>query len=104
MTYNFDEIIPRENTDCVKFDLKKQLFGSDDVIPMWVADMDFKTPDFIVDAPKNPPSFVNWKGLWKTELSQYFKEYQPQDDDDIRKALQYVVAEAWVGSKYDELH
>lgn len=53
MTYNFDEIIPRENTDCVKFDLKKQLFGSDDVIPMWVADMDFKTPDFIVDAIKN---------------------------------------------------
>jgi cystathionine beta-lyase len=52
MAYNFDEIISRENTDCVKYDFRKQLFGSDDVIPMWVADMDFKTPDFIVDALK----------------------------------------------------
>ncbi len=52
MVYSFDEFIPRENTDCVKYDLRKQLFGSEDVIPMWVADMDFKTPDFIVDAMK----------------------------------------------------
>ena len=52
MTYNFDEIIPRENTHCIKYDLRKQLFGTEEVIPMWVADMDFRTPDFIVDALK----------------------------------------------------
>jgi len=50
--YNFDEIIPRENTDCVKYDLRRFYFGTDDVIPMWVADMDFRTPDFIFDALK----------------------------------------------------
>jgi cystathionine beta-lyase len=50
MIYNFDQIIPRENTDCVKYDLRKQLFETEDVIPMWVADMDFATPDFILEA------------------------------------------------------
>ena len=53
MNYDFDEIINRENTDCIKYDFRKMHFGSDDVIPMWVADMDFRTPDFILDAIRN---------------------------------------------------
>lgn len=48
--YNFDEILQRDGTDCVKYDLRKVYFGADDVIPMWVADMDFRTPDFIIEA------------------------------------------------------
>jgi len=52
MRYNFDEIVNRENTDSVKFDLRKEIFEKEDVIPMWVADMDFKTPDFIINAIK----------------------------------------------------
>ncbi len=52
MKYNFDEIVNRENTDSVKYDLRKEIFGKEDIIPMWVADMDFKTPDFIVNAIK----------------------------------------------------
>lgn len=52
MHYNFDEIIPRINTDCVKYDIRKMFFGTEDVLPMWVADMDFRTPDFIIDALK----------------------------------------------------
>lgn len=51
-TYNFDEIIPRENTDCIKYDIRKLFFGTEDVLPMWVADMDFRSPDFIIDAIK----------------------------------------------------
>ncbi len=39
--YDFDRIVPRENTGCAKWDLSEVLFGSKDVIPMWVADMDF---------------------------------------------------------------
>lgn len=50
--WNFDEIIPREKTNSVKYDLRSKLYGSEDLIPMWVADMDFKTPPFIVDAIK----------------------------------------------------
>lgn len=50
MTYNFDEIIDRTNTSCVKYDLRKLFFGNEEVIPMWVADMDYRTPDFILNA------------------------------------------------------
>ena len=52
MKYNFDEIIDRDNTASVKFDLRKKVFGKEDIIPMWVADMDFKTPDFVIDVLK----------------------------------------------------
>jgi len=51
-TYNFDEIIGRENTDCVKYDIRNAFFGTENLLPMWVADMDFRTPDFIVEALK----------------------------------------------------
>ena len=50
MTYNFDKIINRTHTSSVKYDLRQTVFGKDDVIPMWVADMDFETPCFIRDA------------------------------------------------------
>ncbi len=52
MKYNFDEIIDRRNTNCEKYDDLLQIFGKNDLIPMWVADTDFRTPDFIVDAVK----------------------------------------------------
>ncbi len=50
--WNFDEIIDRNNTNSVKYDLRTLKFGKENIIPMWVADMDFKTPPFIVDAVK----------------------------------------------------
>ncbi len=48
--YDFDKIIPRQNTDSVKYDARKQVFGREDVLPLWVADMDFETPEFIREA------------------------------------------------------
>jgi len=50
MKYNFDALIERTDTASVKYDLRESIFGSADVIPMWVADMDFETPDFIRQA------------------------------------------------------
>jgi cystathionine beta-lyase len=52
MQYNFDEIIDRSGTDALKYEARKRIFGTNDVLPMWVADMDLRTPDFIVDAMK----------------------------------------------------
>jgi len=49
MNWNFDEIINREGSDSVKYDLRYEIFGSRDILPMWVADMDFRTPDFITE-------------------------------------------------------
>lgn len=48
--YNFDELIDRRGSGCIKYDGLRQEKGRDDLLPLWVADMDFKTPDFIVDA------------------------------------------------------
>jgi cysteine-S-conjugate beta-lyase len=48
MRWNFDDTVNREGTYCIKYDLRKETFGKGNIIPMWVADMDFKTPDFII--------------------------------------------------------
>ena len=48
----FDSIIERAGTGSIKYDKRKEIFGTEDLLPMWVADMDFKTPEFILDALK----------------------------------------------------
>ena len=53
MKYNFDEVISRSNTRCAKYDERIKKFGTDDLIPLWIADMDFKTAQPIIDALKN---------------------------------------------------
>ena len=46
MQYNFDEIVPRRNSNSYKWDLE----AKDDVLPFWVADMDFRTPPPVIEA------------------------------------------------------
>lgn len=48
--YDFDRIIERKGSGAIKTDALGKYFGKDDLIPMWVADMDFETPDFITEA------------------------------------------------------
>ena len=48
--YDFDRIIDRKGSGAIKCDALGKFFGKDDLIPMWVADMDFETPDFITEA------------------------------------------------------
>lgn len=48
--YDFDEIVDRRQTSCVKYDGMEKMFGTKDALPMWVADMDFRTPDFVMEA------------------------------------------------------
>jgi cystathionine beta-lyase len=62
MTYDFDELINRKGTDSVKWEFRMELegtprlvhsdeaFSEDRLIPMWVADMDFRCPDAVVEA------------------------------------------------------
>ena len=49
---NFSTAAARENTNAEKYALRKELFGSDDVLPAWVADMDIDTPAFVLEAVK----------------------------------------------------
>lgn len=48
MKYNFDEIVDRRGTDCLKYDFGMKRKGRDDLLPMWVADMDFRLPEKIL--------------------------------------------------------
>lgn len=50
MKYNFDEIIDRRGTESVKWDAVSERWGRNDLLPMWVADMDFRTPPFVMEA------------------------------------------------------
>ena len=50
MYYNFDEIIDRSTSHSVKLNKLKAVFGRDDLIPLWVADMDFLSPPAITEA------------------------------------------------------
>ncbi len=50
MKYNFDAKIDRRGTDCLKYDFGMKFKGRDDLLPMWVADMDFRLPDEILEA------------------------------------------------------
>ncbi|MGD7053227.1 MalY/PatB family protein [Sutcliffiella horikoshii] len=49
-SYDFNENINRKNTSSVKWDETARVFGSSDVLPMWVADMDFKAPQEVTKA------------------------------------------------------
>ena len=87
-TYDFDKIVERKGTGAIKTDALGKVFGKDDLIPLWVADMDFETPDFIVEALKKRmehpvfgytalpddywPTVQKWledRHGWKTECS-----------------------------------
>ena len=50
MIYNFDEIIDRSGNHSAKYDERMKKFGTNDVIPLWIADMDFRTAQPIIDA------------------------------------------------------
>lgn len=50
MKYDFDQIINRRGTASTKHDLNAVMFGREDVLPMWVADMDFPAPEPVVRA------------------------------------------------------
>ena len=50
MSSKFDQPLSRESTGAVKYDARKAVFGRGDVIPLWVADMDFAAPEAVVEA------------------------------------------------------
>lgn len=74
--YDFDEIIERKNTQCAKYDGLEHYFGKSDVNPLWVADMDFKTPPFVNDAiVKRAMHGVYGYGIITDELKNSVKNW-----------------------------
>lgn len=52
MKFDFDKINDRNNTHSIKFDKLTEVFGKEDILPMWVADMDFQSPPAVIEAIK----------------------------------------------------
>ncbi len=92
--YDFNKIVDRQGTHAYKLELRKKIFGNPDVLPMWVADMDFETEPEIADAIKCraehavmgytirgewfQQSIVNWmskRHQWRVETG--WVEYAP---------------------------
>lgn len=73
MKYNFDEVIDRSGNRAAKYDEHRKNFGTDDVIPLWIADMDFRTAQPIIDACKAKAE----EGIWgyTSRPDSYFEAY-----------------------------
>ncbi len=48
--FDFDKPIDRRGTGCIKWDALPAYYGREDLLPLWIADMDFATPDCIREA------------------------------------------------------
>ena len=53
MKYNFNKEVNRTNTDCLKHDKLNDFFGTTNLVPLWIADTDYETPDFVLEAIKD---------------------------------------------------
>ncbi len=91
MTYNFDEIIDRRGTNAIKLERCKALFGTEELLPLWVADMDFRTPDFVLNAIQQR---LEHPILGYT---MYPKEYYPLMQKWIVEHHQWDVKREWLG-------
>lgn len=74
MKYNFDEVIDRSSNRSSKYDERVKKFGTQDVIPLWVADMDFRTAQPIIDACVEKAQ----EGIWgyTSRPDSYFEAVQ----------------------------
>ena len=71
MRYDFDQVVDRSGNLSAKYDERLKKFGREDVIPLWIADMDFKTAQPIIDALKARAE----EGIWgyTTRPASYFE-------------------------------
>ena len=93
MKYNFDTIIDRNNTDAIKQEALLTRWGRNDLIPLWVADMDLATPPFIMEVlqkrcqhpilgyTSKPDSYysaiINWlKKRYRTQIDFLYSGYR----------------------------
>ena len=101
---NFDEIIPRQNTGCLKYDDLQHRFGNTDIQPMWVADMDLREPEFIRDEfekiinhgiygyqiklPKYYEAIINW---YKSRHNYIFDKQGIFFTPGVVPAISYII-------------
>ena len=88
--YDFDQPIDRRGTDCFKWDALPAMYGRDDLTPMWVADMDFRTPDFVREAVINRAKYDVYGYTFREDA--YFEAIANW----IRRRHQWDVQKEWM--------
>ncbi len=82
--YDFDKIIDRTGSGDLKHEVLEERYGRSDLLPLWVADMDFETPQFITDALRKRMDHslfgytVEPKDYWPT-VQQWLKDHHQWD-------------------------
>lgn len=82
--YDFDKIIDRTGSGDLKHEVLEERYGRSDLLPLWVADMDFETPHFITDALRKRMDHslfgytVEPKDYWPT-VQQWLKDHHQWD-------------------------
>lgn len=90
MIYDFDKDTDRRHSDAYKYAVLEQEWGRADLIPMWVADMEFETPQFITEALKKRMEHSVF-GYTKDP-----KDYWPSVIDWIQSHHQWTVKREWL--------
>jgi len=88
--FDFDKLVDRAGSASVKFDLRQEIFGKKDVLPMWVADMDFETPQCIRDAVMKRASHPVYGYSFMTEA--YFNAFMGW----LKRRHQWEIDKEWI--------
>jgi cystathionine beta-lyase len=79
MTSDFDRLIPRDATNSFKYDARRTVFGREEVIPLWVADMDFAVPEGVQRALEQRAAHpVYGYSMYPESLYQSLIDWQQQ--------------------------
>lgn len=91
--YDFDKIVDRTGSGDLKHEVLAERYGRADLLPLWVADMDFETPEFITDALRRRLEHslfgytVEPKDYWST-VQKWIKDHPGWDVE--REWLSYI--------------
>lgn len=88
--YDFSTSTCRESTNAEKYALREKLFGTKDVLPVWVADMDIDTPDFVLSAVKK-------------RLEHHIIGYEEVPDSMFEAQIKWMKSEHGVEFKRDDM-
>lgn len=88
--FDFDEQINRLNTDSVKWNGIKMIYGTEDILPMWVADMDFASPYQIKEAlMKRVEHGIFGYGVPSSEINTVVKHW-------VKRRYKWDIKEEWL--------
>lgn len=87
---DFDSVIDRRNTNCLKYDFAKRRGMPEDVLPLWIADMDFRTSSYIQDALERQAAHGIYG--YSDGLEDYFEAVSGW----MKRRYGWEVAESWL--------